>query len=237
MSPAQHKNADRLAANAAALVRVAAPNDWPGGFAVVADRLPGRTVGVAVGAGRGVATLYRLRPGVHAVVVDPWKVCRDVATPTAAEVVALEATALHEAAHALTNPDTTPEHAGTLLDDMAEVVPTYTPAKVAEHHGPRWAAALWVLAERALAVRPRSRAELMARVAVDVARYGYTPATLATLVAGVEPGAGLRDMLEPGGPADTLLCARLPDESTRAETIVAAGVVKAGTEVGNGCRG
>lgn len=217
-------NVARLAADAAALVRIASPADWPGGFAVVADRLPGRTCGVAVGAGRGLATLYKLRPGVHAVVVDPWKFCRDPDTPTTAEVVILEATTLHEAAHALTSGETTPESVDELLSGAGDAIPAYSPAKIARHHNPRWAAALWILAGRASGFRPRLRAALLAYVAADVARYGYAADELARVVVGVEADAPLRAKLAVGGAWDTLLCARLPDEQTRANAIVAAGV-------------
>ena len=139
--PHLHRNAERLAADAAALVRMASPADWPGGFAVIPERLPPRVLGLTCGAGAGVATFYRLRPGKRAVLVDVWKFVSDLDAPTLAEVARFECTALHEAAHALIEPEATPATVETLVGTAMGKVVEYPAAKIARHHSPRWAVA------------------------------------------------------------------------------------------------
>lgn len=221
---------ERLAADAAALVRVASPHDWLEGFVVVADRLPGRVVALAIGAGGGLASLYDTRGGGRGVVVDAWKLSRGHADTTRLSV-AVEASTLHEAAHVLTaTADATPERAAELLEGAGEAVEAISPEHVARQHCPRWAASLWVLATRATQYRPRTAVEILARVARDLAHYGYARADLDRVCAGITHDEPLAPRMTAGGLWESLLVARLPDESARAAAIVASGVVV----VGNG---
>lgn len=204
--------AERLALDAAALVRAASPNDWPGGFVVIPDRLPGRVLAVAVGTGRGVGELYGVRGGRPVVVVDVEKLATRAQTPA----VAVESSTLHEAAHTLTaTADATVDEADELVAGVGGNVETISPQRVARQHCPRWAAALWLLTERAAAYRPRTGDAIRERVAEDLARYGYQPADLERLAAGVTADEPLAERLAVGGAWQSLLVARLPDETTR----------------------
>lgn len=225
MSPPRNETVDRVTLGAAALVRATSPNDWPGGFAVVPDRLPRGIVALSVGTGRGLAELYRLRPGVRAVLVDVWKVAANVHEPTPAEVVAIECTTLHEAAHALTTKqDGGAESVDRALADAGDTVAGYSATRVATGHGPRWAMAFWLLVNRAAKYRPRMGRVMVDHAAAELKLYGYDRLDLERLAAGVEPDQPLADRLAAGGAWDTLLCDRLPSIEQRANAIVAAGV-------------
>lgn len=241
MMPLKNANVERLALNAAALVRAASPGDWPGGFVVVPERLPPRIHGLACGTGAEVAELYRLRPGVRAVLLDVWKLAADPTDPSPAEVARVERLALHEAAHALV---AQPKAHNTDAVDGAlvaagDTVLAYPAEKVAAQHGPRWAMAFWLLGHRAAAYRPRTGEQLRRTVALELEVYGYPPADLEQLARGVEVDTPLAARLAKGGAWDALLCSRLPDEQTRAVAIVAAGVPCEGTRNGgnDGCGG
>jgi len=219
-------NVPRLVDDAAALVRVASPNDWPGGFVVVADRLPPRIAALACGDGRGLAELYGCREGAACVVVDVWKRAANPEAPTLAEVASLEALSCHEAAHTLTTGTATAEAVDKLLSTADRDVAAYSPETVARQHGPRWAMAFWLLVNRAAAYRPRSGAVMVEGVAIELGHYGYPRHELVRLAGGVSADEPLRERLAVGGDWDALLSARLPDESTRAAAIVAAGISK-----------
>jgi hypothetical protein len=183
MSPL-NENVDRLARDASALVRAVAPGDWPGGFAVIPDRLPNRICGLAFGSGEGLATFYRVRLASRAVLVDPWRLVDDLESPTTFEVARFESVALHEAAHALT---------------LEPVDAERVESRLAELYG-----------------KPATYA--------DLALYGYPRADLERLAAGVSANEPLAERLAAGGAWAALLAERLPDESTRTNAIVAAGV-------------
>lgn len=224
VTPARNQNVERITLDAAALVRAASPEDWPGGFAVVAEHLPRGIIALACGSGRGVAELYRLRPGVRAVLVDVSKVAKDVAAPTAAETAAIECTTLHEAAHCLTTPeDAGAEDVGRLLHTAGDDVLAYPPERIARGHDPRWAMAFWLLVNRAAEYRRTGRA-MVEHVAGELALYGYPRPDLERLAVGVEPDEPLAGRLAVGGVWDTLLCDQLPSIEQRANAIVAAGV-------------
>lgn len=216
-------NADQLAKDAAALVRVASPNDWPGGFAVINDTLPTGIVALACGAGRGMAETYRLRPGVRAVLVDVSKRVANPAMPQPHERLWLERTALHEAAHTLTTHETTADHVDKLLATAGDDVPAYPAATVARQHCPRWAMAFWLLVNRAAGYR-RNGVQLVHHAGMELGMYGYARGDLERLSAGVAPDAALGERLQAGGVWDTLLCSQLPSIEQRANAIVAAGV-------------
>jgi hypothetical protein len=239
MMPLRNASVDRLVLNAAALVRAACPGDWPGGFVVVPERLPPRIHGMSCGTGAEVAELYRLRPGVRAVLVDVWKLATDPADATPVEVVRVERLALHEAAHAMvaTPKGYKPDAVDGALSGAGEAVPAYPAEAVAAQHGPRWAMAFWLMGHRAAAYRPYTGEILRRTVAAEVEVYGYPPADLEQLARGVEPDTPLAARLVKGGVWDALLCSRLPDEQTRAVAIVAAGVPCEGTSNGgnDGC--
>jgi hypothetical protein len=239
MMPLRNASVDRLVLNAAALVRVASPGDWPGGFVVVPERLPAGIHGLACGTGAEVAELYRLRPGVRAVLVDVWKLATDPADATPAEVVRVERLALHEAAHAMvaTPKGYNPDAVDGALVAAGDTVLAYPAEKVAAQHGPRWAMAFWLLGHRAAAYRAHTGEQLRRTVRYELQVYGYPPADLEQLARGVDGDTPLAARLAKGGAWDALLCSRLPDEQTRAVAIVAAGVPCEGTSNGgnDGC--
>ena len=216
---------ERALADAAALVRVSSPMDWPDGFVVEAERLRGMR-GVSVGGGRGLAAAYGRRGGVAMVLIDVWQCFADVATPTGWELARLEALVCHEAAHALLSPDASPDHIEKLLDGAGDAVPAYTPETVARHHGPTWAAALWLLADRGAGFRRRWGHWLRAAAGQHLTRYGFPPDGVARATRGADLATPLRRLLAAGGPAETVLAGQLPDEQTRAAAIVAAGIVR-----------
>lgn len=216
---------ERALADAAALVRVASPEDWPHGFRVTAERLAGIR-GLAIGAGQGLAAACGHRGGVATVLVDPWRVFANPDAPTRVELAALEALACHEAAHALVGTDTTPERAAELLNGAAGQVAGYTATTVAEHHHPAWAAAFWLLADRGAAFR-RDRGEMVREYARhNLAQYGFPPDDVHQATRGTDVGQSLRRLLAAGGPAAAVMALALPDERTRAAAIVAAGIVR-----------
>jgi hypothetical protein len=222
--PHQHPTAERLAADAAALVRTSSPGDWPGGFVVVADRLPRGVCGLAFGSGEGLASVYGVRLAARAVLLDPWKVAANPEAPTTTEVVRFEAIALHEAAHTLTMAPVDAERVAARLDELGTAPAGYSAATLAGLHPPRWAVAYWLLASRAANYRRATRSLLLDTAARDVAVYGYQRADLEQLAHGVATDEPLASRLVAGGAWDTLLSDRLPDESTRTNAIVAAGV-------------
>lgn len=223
-------NVARLANDAAALVRAASPGDWPGGFVVVADRLPRGVCGLAFGSGEGLASVYRVRLAVRAVLVDPWKVAANPEAPTRAEVARFEAIALHEAAHTLTMAAVDAERVVARLNELHNAPAGYSAATLADAHPPRWAMGYWLLASRAANYRVATRALLLDAAARDVALYGYQRAALEQLASGVATDEPLAARLVAGGAWDTLLSARLPDDEQRAAAIVAAGVAQGGKE-------
>ena len=230
MKALQSGSVETLAGNASALVRVSSPHDWPGGFVVIADRLPPGVCGMAFGSGEGLANVYRIRTAARAVLVDPWKLSRDPTSPTTAEVARFESVALHEAAHALTLPAVEQQRVATRLDELTAKPAGYSATALAVAHPPRWAMAFWLLASRAANYRRTTGALLLDATARDVAVYGYQRADLEQLARGVDPGEPLATKLAAGGAWDALLTARLPDESTRTNAIVAAGVARGETE-------
>lgn len=221
--PSLRQSVDQLVRDAAALVRVASPNDWPGGFVVVNDTLPAGIVALACGAGRGMAEHYRLRPGVHAVVVDVAKRVADLATPLPHERLWLERTALHEAAHTLTTHEATADRVEQLMTTAGDDVPAYAADTIARHHCPRWAMAFWLLVNRAAQYR-REGKRLVDHAVIELGMYGYGRGDLERIAAGVDPDAALGERLADGGVWGTLLCDQLPSIEQRANAIVAAGV-------------
>jgi hypothetical protein len=220
-----HPAVERALADAAALVRVASPEDWPHGFVVTPDRLPGMR-GLAIGAGQGLAAAYGLRAGVATVLVDPWRAFATPAAPTRAELAALESLVCHEAAHALVGTDTSGERVAELLTAAPADVAGYTAETVARHHGPTWAAAYWLLVDRGAAFR-RDRGELVRNDARrTLARYGFPPDDVHRVTRGADLGKPLRRLLAADGPAAAIVALALPDERTRAGAIVAAGIVR-----------
>ncbi len=193
----------------------------------MAETLPRGIVGAAIGIGAGIAAAYGLRPtGVRAVIVDVRQIVADPATPTAEELVRVECSALHEAAHSLVaTADAVPTRVEEQICTVGSVVPSYTAEEVARQHGPRWAMAYWLLAGRACAYRPARRVQLRAAVGRDVMKYGYLPADLEALAAGVPAEEQLTDKVAATGLWAPLLELRLPDEQTRAAAVVAAGLV------------
>lgn len=219
---------DAVTRDAARLVVVAAPGDWPGGFVVIHERLPARVQGLAVGDGLQLARLYGQRHGPAAVLVDAGK-CLAGNVPTENELAALDAVVLHEAAHVLTASPTPPDTVEAALDNAPETVPAYDAGKIARQHCPRWAAAFWILTTRAADYRPRRGDCIRNAVARQLAAYGFEAARVAAAAAGVNNATSLRELLAPDGAAAVVLAAVLPDHDTRAVAIGGAGIVGAGS--------
>ena len=232
---------DGLTNDAAALVKVAAPHDWPGGFVVVADRLPPRIRGLSVGCGDHLAATYGCRPGVRGVLVDVAQIVAVPHAPTRVELATLDAIVCHEAAHALTmDPKGTPEAVEALLDATGTAVGGYDAGQVARQHCPRWAAAFWLLAERAGRFRGHRAATMLAIVAEQLAVYGYAAGDVERVTRGADAERPVREVLAAGSPAAALLASMLPNVETRAAAIVAAGIVGVGSNTEghtNGCVG
>jgi hypothetical protein len=224
---------DLAARDAAAMVRVASPEDWPNGFVVRNESLPANMLAVAIGAGRGMGEAFRYRGGVAVVLVDVPRLVIDRNNPGAADRAAVEAAACHEAAHAILAPDAPGDHVGGLLEAAGTTVAQYDAADIARHHGPAWAATYWLLVDRGAAFR-RWGEILRERVRGELARFGYPPDDVARVTRGADPGVALRRLFRPGGPAATLVATVLPDEHTRVAAIVAAGVARAPQPTGAG---
>lgn len=223
----QRTPGDLLLADAAALVRVASPEDWPGGFVVINERLPPSFSACSVGDGEGLAAMFGHRGGRHAVLVDVNRYLLGPANPTLWERAVVEAVVCHEAAHAVTSVAATPKQAAELLEAAGDAVPAYAPERVADMHGPTWAAAYWLLADRGAQFRGQWGDHLRRYVRTDLARYGFPPDDVARVTRGADPGVALRRLLTRGGPAETLLATVLPDTKTRAAAIVANGIARA----------
>jgi hypothetical protein len=216
---------ERAVLDAAALVAVCSPLDWPGGFVVADERLPPCMAGAAIGGGMGLAAALGHRGGKRAVLLDTRRFFA-TATPTPNELAGFESAACHEAAHALTAADATPERAADLLEAAGTDVPAYDAARVAAMHNPRWAAAYWLLVDRGAPFRRTHGAMLRRAAGTDLARYGFTVDDVNRATRGADLATPLRRLLAAGGPADTLLCSVLPNANTRMAAIVAAGIVR-----------
>lgn len=221
---------DRLARDAAHLVMVAAPGDWPGGFHVVVEHMRGALLGMSVGDGAALARTYRRREG-FAVLVDVPACVWHMDAPSDLAVAALEALVIHEAGHALVGQPATVEATDAALDNATATVLGYTCNRVAELHQPTWAAATWLLCERAARYRRRTAAAMLSAVARDVARYGYTAGDLESVTRGIGPEVSLRELLAPGGAGAALVDARLPGTTERAATVAASGIGRVATGV------
>jgi hypothetical protein len=218
---------ERALVDAAALVRVASPEDWPAGFVIVNEWLPPNLAAAAIGGGEGLAGVFGWRGGVRAVVIHAARFVANHDCPTDAELANVERAACHEAAHAVLAPDATPDVVRGLLDDAGGAVAGYNPARVADMHGPRWAAAYWLFVMRGAAFRPGRRGDMLRQLCrVDLARYGFDAADVERVTRGADPAVPLRRLLAAGGPAAALLDMTLPDTDTRVAAIVAAGIAR-----------
>lgn len=216
-------------------MRAVSPNDWPHGFEVVADRLPRRVRGLSVGGGEQLAELYRCRPGAAAVLVDVGQVVADPNAPSVLELATLDAIVCHEAAHAVTTTTTaTTEAVGKLLDATGEAVGGYDAARVARQHCPRWAAAFWLLVERACQYRRQRAATMREVVRGQLSVYGYEPAEVERVTRGADTTPAMRLLFAADGPAAALLACVLPSIETRAVAISAAGIVGVGSNKKDG---
>lgn len=218
---------DRAALDAAALVAVVSPEDWPNGFMVRNEPLPNNIMALAIGGGRGLGEAFGYSDGRAVVLVDVERLVVNRHAPTEADRAAVEAAACHEAAHAILAPDATAEHVFGLLEAAGKTVAGYDPGKMAHQHGPSWAATYWLLVDRGAAFRPSRGSIIQDVVRRDLARFGYPAEAVARVTRGADPGVALRALFRPDGPAATLVATMLPDESTRAVAIVAPGIARA----------
>lgn len=215
---------ERLTRDAAHAVMTATPNDWPGGFVVIHEPLSNNGLGRCVGDGAGIAGAYGRRDGRWAVLVHVTRCVADMDDPPTALVARLESVVCHEAAHALVGVAASAEVVADVLVAAPTTLASYTSKRVAELHGPTWAAAFWILANRVARYRPRHGTALVDDAARDLARYGFTAGDLEAVTRGVGADVSLRELLAAGGPAGQVLELRLPPVDERATAVAAAGM-------------
>lgn len=198
------KQAPRLIADAGALVSVAAWPDFPEGLAVLEPPAGGGPA-FSIGSGHVLAASLGcvLRPA--AVVVGVSSFLRDglrshgLAQPdavVAGVAVEVEAAALHEAAHAAIAPldDPADETSVVACRLVAASGSAMRPEPWLAAHGPAWAVAYKVLAERAIAFRPHVAGELRAMIDADLEQHGVDPRGIAAVVDGFPDEAPLRGL-------------------------------------------
>ena len=206
--------------DAEALLAVAAWPDLPAGVALLP--LDGRVdaAGASIGSGHDLALANGCRPGAVALRVDVASIVRQavIAAPGSTAValniagIVAEAVAIHEAAHAIVaEPDA--EH------DIAEAIARVKAAEAASSrrgadvHCPRWAAAVWILTNRSIRLRPaHERGGREATMRDDLARYGVDTAAVAEALGDVADEVRLRELLATSGDvARRVACACRPE--------------------------
>lgn len=220
-------HARRIAADAEALLTVAAWPDLPAGMVVLPLDGCDYAGGMSIGSGHNLALAHGCRPGAVAVRVDVAGAVRTALTaapdlPAIAVNVAglvAETVAIHEASHALVA-DLDAEHdiAGAIARVRAAESATIRCG--ADAHGPRWAAAVVVLTGRAIRLRPANerhgREDSMRR---DLEGYGIDAAAVAAALGDVADEVVLRRLLAAGGDAARRVAAACPPEPERQAVI------------------
>lgn len=198
------RQAPGIARDAEGLVSSAAWPDFIDGLAVI-DCPRGTAAMFAMGSGHNLARALgsRFRPaavvvGVAAVLRaavaargldDPEQVVADVAAD-------IEAAVIHEAAHAAVAPldDPADEAALARVRAIAATPSGWSPEAWCAAHGPAWAVAYAVLADRALRYRPHSAPVLRWIIDIDLEQHGVNPRGIAAAVAGFPADAPLRGL-------------------------------------------
>lgn len=236
------KQAARLAADAAALVSVAAWADAPEGVAVLP--MIGATVGgVCYGSGHRLAVAEGLRDGSLAVRVDVAGIIRqaiaeephDEAQAVYVAGMVAEAVACHEVAHALVASLDRPMGRAAAIASLASLDAREwarpSPAREAEGHHARWGAANIVLQRRAAALRRHEEREFReVFLRAELAGYGLDLDAIDDVLGIVPVEARLRDLLAAGGDVDRRLVAACPGVEERAAVIAQRRRQRAGGE-------
>jgi hypothetical protein len=210
------------------LLAVAAAPDLPAGMVVLP--LGGRddASGSSLGSGHDLALANGCRPGAVAVRVDVAGILRIALTEAAdrpgiaIDVArhAAEQIAIHEAAHALIA-DLDAER--SIAEAVARVrAADARPAlRDADVHCPRWAAAVVVLAERAIRLRPaEEREDLEWFARKDLRRYGIEAVAVADALGEVADEVRLRELLAADGDAARRVAAVCLPEHERQAVIL-----------------
>lgn len=225
------KQLGRLIADAEALMRVVAWVDLPAGLRII-DCAGGQLAGGCLGSGHRLARAHGCRPGAVAVMVaaeyrlrymlELWHDNLPAAFGEAA--LAIEATAIHELAHAIVaDPD--PELQAGEADilrrlPVAVAEPRPTPAeRTARDHGAAWAAGLVILAERCRRHREWARHRWPVVIADDLRAVGIDAQAVADAVGDVADEVSLREKLAPQGAIVARVAEAIPDEQERAALI------------------
>jgi hypothetical protein len=118
------------------------------------------------------------------------------------------------------------------LDGLATERPgTEDAFKAARLHPPAWAGAYHILAQRVEGYR-RYRQELAKSVERCLRLHGYSRQELARVCRGYDETRPLRELLEAGGVAATLLELMMPNVEQRAAIMVAEGTYSNGIPTG-----
>jgi hypothetical protein len=200
------REARRLRLDAEAILTTVARPDYPNGVAVIEPANRSRDA-FSLGSGHRLAEALGCRRRPAAVVVGCEARLRDalayhgvgdVPKALAAAQADVEATALHEAAHALVaEPDELATEIGLDAYQREYEKPSRpdSPARQIATHQPAWAVAYAVLAGRAIQFRPRGRDALTVEVRGDFADYVIDYARLADLTASVPFATAVRELL------------------------------------------
>jgi hypothetical protein len=223
---------ERMVANATALVNAIASADFPNGFVVISEPLPGRLHGVAFGSGVELAQAHGYGGGVGSVWLDPAKYTDGVEEPTPGVVATYTAHTLHELAHAVVN-----EEPHATEDPLAAVNRTaheleFTAERAARWHCHRWVAAYALALRRAFTHRDAMAPEMVVAIVRDVQRYGFELDAVVDAVADFPRVGAWRAMLAEGGEWERRLLERLPPLEQRLVRIADAGTPRPAGERG-----
>lgn len=216
---------DEAFRNAVAGIRSATPADFPNGLVAINDWLGGHAMAAAIGPGEELAAEYRRRGA--AFLYD----ARHFTTTGTALGVLVDRVACHEVAHMLTT-NQRARGVGVRLEAIAADKPgTEDAYKAARLHPPAWAAAFHILAQRVEGYR-RYRHELARSVERCLRRHGYCRQELARVCRGHDESRPLREILEAGSVATSLLELVCPNVEQRAAIMVAEGTYSSGIPTG-----
>jgi hypothetical protein len=192
----------RVRADAASLCQVVAAADLPDGLILIDLGSPSSDLqGITIGNGYGLARWagdHMGRQAVGVAVSRMLETCRQHKCTECLQPM-VESVALHEVAHVIWSQDTpSQEVVEQVMASLEESTrPNANPQRRAKDHPVHWAATLTVLADRAMAFRPRSADLLAVCVSTDLEAYGYSHAALRRLLSTVPARSSLREVLDP----------------------------------------
>jgi hypothetical protein len=211
--------------DAVAGVRSAAPADFPNGLVAINDWIGGHAMAAVIGPGEELAAEYRRRG--HAFLYDA-KLFAETGDRLR---VLVDRVACHEVAHMVTT-NQRARGVAARLDGLATERPgTEDAFAAARRHPPAWAGAFHILAERLQKYRPY-RDDLARSVERCLRRHGYLRQELARVCRGHDENRPLRELLEVGSVAASLLELMLPTVDQRAARMVAEGTYSYGIPTG-----